>query len=73
MLAFSEEAASRRMASLGKTQGPNGPLAQFLKDFGPALLHKYKPKGILVYSAHWETTGERLGIHFDFLALTRFV
>jgi hypothetical protein len=65
MLAHSEEAASRRMSSLGKIQGPNGPLAQFLKDFGPALLHKYKPKGILVYSAHWETTGERLGMHLD--------
>ncbi|EJD05734.1 Extradiol ring-cleavage dioxygenase, class III enzyme, subunit B [Fomitiporia mediterranea MF3/22] len=40
--------------------GPKGPLARFLKDFGPALLEKYKPKGILVFSAHWETEGERL-------------
>lgn len=31
------------------------------KDFGPALLSKYKPKGIVVFSAHWETLGERLG------------
>ena len=41
---------------------PNpGPLEQFLRDFGPALLQKYQPKGIVVFSAHWETTGERLG------------
>ncbi|KAF4578575.1 hypothetical protein EYR36_000382 [Pleurotus pulmonarius] len=36
-------------------QGPNGPLANFLRDFGPALLEKYKPKGIVVFSAHWES------------------
>lgn len=41
-------------------QGPTGPLATFLKDFGPALLRKYKPKGIVVFSAHWETLGARL-------------
>lgn len=41
--------------------GPKGPLATFLKDFGPTLLEKYKPKGILVFSAHWETLDERLG------------
>ncbi|KAL5533220.1 hypothetical protein ACEPAF_4996 [Sanghuangporus sanghuang] len=40
--------------------GPKGPLARFLKLFGPALLEKYKPKGILVFSAHWETLGERV-------------
>ncbi|KAJ7445760.1 Extradiol ring-cleavage dioxygenase, class III enzyme, subunit B [Mycena galericulata] len=40
--------------------GPTGPLATFLKDFGPALLKKYKPKGIVVFSAHWETYDERL-------------
>ncbi|KAJ7261376.1 Extradiol ring-cleavage dioxygenase, class III enzyme, subunit B [Mycena haematopus] len=40
--------------------GPNGPLAAFLKDFGPALLKKYQPKGIVVFSAHWETRNERL-------------
>jgi len=40
--------------------GPKGPLAKFLKDFGPTLLEKYKPKGIVVFSAHWETDGERL-------------
>ncbi|KAF8522143.1 Extradiol aromatic ring-opening dioxygenase [Hysterangium stoloniferum] len=40
--------------------GPNGPLANFLKDFGPVLLEKYRPKAIVVFSAHWETSGERL-------------
>lgn len=34
--------------------------AAFLKDFGPALLEKYKPKGIVVFSAHWETEKTRL-------------
>ena len=41
--------------------GPKGPLATFLRDFGPALLKKYQPKGIVVFSAHWETAGERVG------------
>ncbi len=40
--------------------GPTGPLGQFLRDFGPTLLEKYKPKGIVVFSAHWETEKERL-------------
>jgi len=39
--------------------GPRGPLAQFLRDFGPALLEKYNPKAVVVFSAHWETSGER--------------
>lgn len=42
--------------------GPKGPLATFLRDFGPKLLQKYKPKAIVVFSAHWETLGERLGM-----------
>ena len=44
-----------------KYNGPNGPNARFLKDFGPALLKKYSPKAIVVFSAHWDTRGERLG------------
>ena len=36
-------------------------LYDFLEDFGPALLKKYNPKGIVVFSAHWETAGERHG------------
>ena len=42
--------------------GQKGDLAKFLGDFGPALLSKYKPKGIVVFSAHWDTSGERLGM-----------
>ncbi|GBE82374.1 4,5-DOPA dioxygenase extradiol-like protein [Sparassis crispa] len=45
---------------VSRQMGPKGPLATFLRDFGPALLAKYKPKGIAVFSAHWETVGERV-------------
>lgn len=44
-----------------KNQTPTGPLARFLSLFGPALLEKYKPKGIVVFSAHWEEPDEVLG------------
>ncbi|KAJ7093186.1 Extradiol ring-cleavage dioxygenase, class III enzyme, subunit B [Mycena epipterygia] len=47
-------------AGIFRWGGPTGPLATFLKDFGPALLKKYQPKGIVVFSAHWETSTERL-------------
>ncbi|KAL7283272.1 hypothetical protein ACG7TL_002701 [Trametes sanguinea] len=59
MLAFPEREAER-MGDVMKSNGPKGALANFLKDFGPTLLSKYKPKGIVVFSAHWETLGERL-------------
>ncbi|KAJ7646974.1 Extradiol aromatic ring-opening dioxygenase [Roridomyces roridus] len=54
------ESAGRAPASIMRWGGASGPLATFLKDFGPALLKKYQPKGIVVFSAHWETNGERL-------------
>ncbi|KAL1707444.1 Extradiol ring-cleavage dioxygenase, class III enzyme, subunit B [Schizophyllum commune] len=61
MLAFPE---NTRAVFGGPTMfqwaGPHGPLAAFLKDFGPTLLKKYNPKAIVVFSAHWETYGERL-------------
>ncbi|KAF7796874.1 hypothetical protein EIP86_008059 [Pleurotus ostreatoroseus] len=60
MLAFPESALSGRSDPVRAKMGPKGPLASFLKDFGPALLAKYKPKAIVVFSAHWETNGERL-------------
>ncbi|TFK86381.1 Extradiol aromatic ring-opening dioxygenase [Polyporus arcularius HHB13444] len=61
MLAFPEKSANARgMGEVYKAMGPTGPLGTFLKDFGPALLRKYNPKGIVVFSAHWETQGERL-------------
>ncbi|KAI0831151.1 Extradiol ring-cleavage dioxygenase class III enzyme subunit B [Trametes gibbosa] len=59
MLAFGEREA-QQMGSFAQSNGPRSSLATFLKVFGPALLSKYKPKGIVVFSAHWETHGERL-------------
>ncbi|KAG8928476.1 hypothetical protein FRC01_005869 [Tulasnella sp. 417] len=43
-----------------KYQGPVSPLADFLKDFGKVILDKYKPKAIVVFSAHWEESGDML-------------
>lgn len=63
MLAFPAGSSSSFGGDVTSYQGPKGPLANFLRDFGPALLKKYKPKGIVVFSAHWETSGERLGTH----------
>jgi len=62
LLLFSSDVSDRdtRWHSVIKHLGPDGPLASFLRDFGPALLSKYRPKGILVFSAHWDTTGEQL-------------
>ncbi len=50
-----------QLRALVQHGGLESPLANFLRDFGPALLTKYQPKGILVFSAHWETEGEQLG------------
>jgi hypothetical protein len=67
MLAMSSLPSSSRFASRGSgddimdAHGATGPLATFLKDFGPTLLQKYKPRAIAVFSAHWETAGERVG------------
>jgi len=58
MLAFPESDARGNLVM--EHMGPKGPLATFLRDFGPALLKKYHPKGIVVFSAHWETAGERV-------------
>lgn len=44
----------------GQVSAPDGLLVQFLRDFGKTLVSKYKPKGIVVFSAHWETDRERL-------------
>ncbi|CAH7675388.1 Extradiol ring-cleavage dioxygenase, class III enzyme, subunit B [Phakopsora pachyrhizi] len=35
----------------------NGELRDFLIDFGPKLIEKYRPKALVVFSAHWETNG----------------
>ncbi|KZV67979.1 Extradiol ring-cleavage dioxygenase class III enzyme subunit B [Peniophora sp. CONT] len=60
MLAMNAASAPHMPASVVNYMGSEGPLATFLADLGPALLEKYKPKGIVVFSAHWETNGERL-------------
>lgn len=60
MLAFPENGTSGMPKEILSAMGPNGNLANFLKDFGPALISKYNPKGVVVFSAHWETSGERL-------------
>jgi 4,5-DOPA dioxygenase extradiol len=63
MLAFpAEEVRSGILGPMADYHGPNGPLASFLRMFGPFLLEKYRPKGIVVFSAHWETSNLRLGI-----------
>ncbi|KAH6580970.1 hypothetical protein BASA60_002645 [Batrachochytrium salamandrivorans] len=47
----------RRAPSPGDVGGPNGPHSKFLKEYGPQLLERLKPKAIVVFSAHWETHG----------------
>lgn len=73
MLAMNDDQISfggpASMASIAESQGPRGPLANFLRDFGSALLEKYKPKGIVVFSAHWDTDGERLGTSHSVLSI----
>eukprot|EP00128_Syssomonas_multiformis_P008519 Colp12_sorted_trinity150504_noHs@3337 len=44
--------------NLAKIGGPNGQHAAFLKYFGKFILKNYKPKALVVFSAHWETQGE---------------
>ena len=67
LLVFSSDVVARdtKWQPVIKHMGPEGPLANFLRDFGPALLAKYQPKGILVFSAHWETKEEQLGTFFS--------
>ena len=45
----------------GVPMSKSGALTQFLKDFGKLLIKKYNPKAIVVFSAHWDTDGTRLG------------
>ena len=59
------ESAMGKGRPLPAALGPDGPLVHFLRDFGPVLLEKYKPKGIVVFSAHFETAHERIGIYLS--------
>ncbi|EJU06114.1 Extradiol aromatic ring-opening dioxygenase [Dacryopinax primogenitus] len=51
---------SPQMMDMWKVSGHESPHALFLQDFGRVLLQQYKPRAILVFSAHWETSGTRL-------------
>ncbi|KAG9049199.1 hypothetical protein FS837_010921 [Tulasnella sp. UAMH 9824] len=53
-----------------KYQGPESPLADFLKDFGKVILEKYNPKAIVVFSAHWEESGDMLDQFLKFYEVT---
>ena len=58
-------------SSFGAARGDmHGELRAFLRAFGPMLLDKYKPKAILVVSAHWETYGEQLGVLYFFSSVS---
>lgn len=57
MLIHPPHLADARGGPLNEVQGPNGGLAKFLQDLGPAVMEKYKPKAIVVLSAHWESPG----------------
>ncbi|CUA77791.1 hypothetical protein RSOLAG22IIIB_06799 [Rhizoctonia solani] len=48
-----------------RSQDINGTLPRFLRMFGPTLLEKYNPKGIVVFSAHWEEDEEVLVSDYD--------
>jgi aromatic ring-opening dioxygenase catalytic subunit (LigB family) len=63
VLTFSNDPSNPnpQMRAIVEHAGQESPLANFLRDFGPALRAKYRPRGILVFSAHWETEGEQLG------------
>ena len=53
----------------GVPMSKSGTLPPFLKDFGETLVRKYKPKAIVVFSAHWDTDGTRLGTRWPRVAL----
>lgn len=57
MLITPPHLAAQRGGPLATIQGPDGLLVQFLRDLGPHLLAKYRPKAIVILSAHWETPG----------------
>jgi aromatic ring-opening dioxygenase catalytic subunit (LigB family) len=63
-LAMPGDQSHPRFGNALTAMGPKGPHAQFLADFGPALIEKYQPKGIVVFSAHWDEHGPRQGV-FD--------
>lgn len=67
MLIWPKDISRRQDVDMFQSMGPDSPMANFLRDFGPALLKKYHPKAIVVFSAHWETDGEIQGTKRSFL------
>lgn len=64
MLIWPEHSPPSSVSPFGRlfaSHGPNGDLAKFLQDLGKTLLGKYTPRAILVFSAHYETSGQILG------------
>ena len=56
----------------GLAMGKSGPLPRLLNDFGETLIKKYKPKAIVVFSAHWDTDRTRLGTRWSHAALVMY-
>ncbi|BFZ54483.1 hypothetical protein PYCC9005_001520 [Savitreella phatthalungensis] len=52
-------ARSPMAASKDFTGGHGGPAFKFLQRFGPYLLRTYRPKAIVLFSAHWENASQR--------------
>ena len=59
---FAHSSPVMEMDVPGMPMAKNGALPLFLKDFGMTLLEKYRPKAIVVFSAHWGTVDEILGM-----------
>ena len=70
---FAHSSPIMEMNVPGMPMSKGGPLSQFLKDFGKTLVDKYKPKAIVVFSAHWDTEGMRLGMRWSCVARVRDV
>ncbi|KAG8833663.1 hypothetical protein FRC17_010267 [Serendipita sp. 399] len=62
MLVWPKSIAPRggSFAEMHKSAGPDEVLAQFLQDFGRALVEKYNPRAIVVFSAHWESPKQEI-------------
>ena len=59
---FAHSSPMMLMEIPGIPMSKSGALPRFLKDFGETLAKKYNPKAIVVFSAHWDTDGTRVGM-----------
>ena len=69
---FAHSSPMMEMDIPGVAMSKSGALTQFLKDFGKLLIEKYNPKAIVVFSAHWDTDGTRLGTAKSHLVLAAY-